>query len=735
MRRLWQALFGSRNPASGSVETPVVTWAQPGSITPATPCPNCGATGEKTRLLSVSFRTPDRPMPRQARLLRCPDCTACFYDDQTVEDYGDDAMLGRGRVAFYVQQGAGLSLITRPLARLRLPPGSRYLEVGCGYGFGLDYARAAKAWQVRGLDPARLSEIGMAALDVPIEPRYLTDQDAAAASADVVMGAEVIEHVPSPAAFIATLKRALAPGGVLVLTTPDAAAVRPDEPPGALVPMLSPGLHLVLQSRASLEALLRAAGFTDVRIEVDGHSLVAFASDAALNLEDDPARLRAEYRAWLLARAAAMPPDGDAFLGLAGRALLECANDADIAGADAAWALLLPACQARFGLDIARLATLPPGLDRLELEQLATRMPLALGPILYASAMRDLAAGVERGQLGQCFAIAGQAADILRGALNRLAMEDGLAEEIGFACRMEQLINDALAGRADVAPRLAALSATADERRRNAGRRVFVAAVNGGHYKLGVTLARQEGLDAEAWSQQPDLAHVKLDVTARDALFCLAVLDAAHLREPARARRRFRRVQRDIAPTAPPPPDALFWAAVHGEMAAADQSGNPEGAFAAIQDAYLAAGRDPALMPAAMGSVWAQRAVDQFIRLASGGRLREARALEALAALRDTPPAGLSEEEQRQLRFALAVLDSQPGGDAARGREGFATLRAALPPDHALFWPCLSGELAGIAAAEGRAAAAILARETVSRSGVAEDDLPADLLAWLDPPP
>ncbi len=69
-----------------------------------------------------------------------PACTANFYDSQVPPDYAEPALNNRGRVPFYVQQGAGVSLITRPLAQLRRGAGSSYMEVGCGYGFGLDFA-------------------------------------------------------------------------------------------------------------------------------------------------------------------------------------------------------------------------------------------------------------------------------------------------------------------------------------------------------------------------------------------------------------------------------------------------------------------------------------------------------------------------------------------------------------------------------------------------------------------
>ncbi|MGH7211835.1 MAG: class I SAM-dependent methyltransferase, partial [Acetobacteraceae bacterium] len=309
-------------PQAGQVRPPQVTWASDAvaatlpSDRLAMTCPNCGSAAQKSLVLAVDFLTPDHPL-RRTHVLRCPDCTAAFYDDQNPPDYAEESMLGRGRVPFYVQQGAGVWLITRPLAQLRNPPASAYMEVGCGFGFGLDYAIRANGWDGRGIDPAGLSALGRDQLALPIELRYLHDDDEARGSMDVVLGSEVIEHVPSPRAFVRTLRAMLKPSGVLVLTTPNGEHLAPSMPSGALVPLLSPGLHLVFQNPVSLRHLLAEAGFVHVQVETDSHSLVAFASDAPLVLEADPATLRAGYRQHLLARAAATPPGSYVFLGFA----------------------------------------------------------------------------------------------------------------------------------------------------------------------------------------------------------------------------------------------------------------------------------------------------------------------------------------------------------------------------------------------------------------------------------
>ena len=52
------------------------------------------------------------------------------------------------------------------------------------------------------------------------------------------MASEVLEHLRLPGEFIALLRSALAPGGVLIVTTPDADTLRPDAPESWVIPVL-----------------------------------------------------------------------------------------------------------------------------------------------------------------------------------------------------------------------------------------------------------------------------------------------------------------------------------------------------------------------------------------------------------------------------------------------------------------------------------------------------------------
>jgi 2-polyprenyl-3-methyl-5-hydroxy-6-metoxy-1,4-benzoquinol methylase len=562
---------------------PVVTWPA-ATVERSMTCPNCGSESPKRLLLTVDFAT----LPgcrRSTEVLVCPDCTCPFYVSQVPPDYAEEAMLERGRVSFYLQQGAGLSLITRPLACIKAPPGSTYVEVGCGFGFGLDYANHAKRWNGKGIDPGGIAALGQNLLGVSIEQRYLADlEPELAGSCDVVMASETIEHVPSPANFVRVLRSMLRPGGTLVLTTPDGADLRPETAPDLLVGLLSPGLHLIFQNAHSLHALLTDAGFTHVDVSKDGHSLVAFASDKEPDLETDHVVLRAEYRDYLEARAEDFPPDHDLFLGFAGRALLESVNDAAFDQARRAGKLVARACKSRFGLSPAALgeralADRARAARPMPLEELIRRMPLNLACLLYADAMLRLGLRKPRPGLAGTFLQSEAAAALLRGSLADLAMADGLSEEIGWTSHTEALLCAAAAGESGVVAGLMALEPAPDAELGEARRlvilqRALIELVNARHYAIARELCKAAGFEGSAWAD-PTASHPRT-VAERDALFGLAVLDSQS-EEPAiieRAQERFHRVRLLLGSAdSPGVPAGLFEAALNGELTSLDRLG------------------------------------------------------------------------------------------------------------------------------------------------------------------
>ena len=691
----------------------------------ALPCPNCDSLAAKTLVLTVDVQLPDNPSKR-LRVLHCPACTARFYDSQVPPDYAEPALNNRGRVPFYVQQGAGVSLITRPLAQLRQPPGSTYMEVGCGYGFGLDFALNTNGWAGIGIDPAPLAALGRDALNLPIELRYLRDDDEARGTVDVVMGSEVIEHVTSPKAFVRTLRAMLKPDGVLVLTTPNGDDIDPATPSGIIVPLLSPSLHLVIQNRHSLRTLLQQSGFAYVDVVIDSHSLVAYASDIPLDLETSHTALRHALRQHLERRAHSADPAGDPFLGFAGRAFTESMNDGDLEAADRAWALLVPACRARYGISLDAITALPKEIDTCSLEEMARLVPLNLGGLLYARAIRHLAAGTPRPALEALFLLAAKTCDAMRRALGELAMEDGQTEDIAWTALAEAVLCACQAGSADAANRLANLPPAPSggaARKQEIALRAMSNLVNAGQYAPARYLVDLLKLD-HAPFVQPE---APLSEQERDALFCLAVLDinigpnGETTGNPVTARSRLQRVRATC-----PPGGGLWWASLRAEAQALNLLGDTEGVATLAERAWAECGTQDV-------GLWA------VTTLCNAGHHDSARQLASQAGLASAPfsqPGSTRPltESERDAVFALAILDVQPTSgrqrnEPAMARGRFARVRAFSPAGSGLWLAALRGELQALDQLDAMNEAATLTADV--EAAYPEIQLPPDVLTRI----
>ena len=128
--------------------------------------------------------------------------------------------LGFVRAAIDAQWGLD-SRGVRPLA------GKRALDVGCGAGLLCEpLARLGAA--VTGVDAAAeniaAASAHAAGAGLGIEYQCGDVGELGLSGYDLVTSLEVLEHVSDPAAFIAALRAALAPGGLMVLSTPNRTA-------------------------------------------------------------------------------------------------------------------------------------------------------------------------------------------------------------------------------------------------------------------------------------------------------------------------------------------------------------------------------------------------------------------------------------------------------------------------------------------------------------------------------
>lgn len=102
--------------------------------------------------------------------------------------------------------------------------GRTAIDVGCGAGL-LAEPLARMGGQVTGVDaaPENIAAARAHAVEQGLEIDYFAGELAALppATFDLVTSMEVVEHVTDPAGFIACLTARLAPGGLMILSTPN----------------------------------------------------------------------------------------------------------------------------------------------------------------------------------------------------------------------------------------------------------------------------------------------------------------------------------------------------------------------------------------------------------------------------------------------------------------------------------------------------------------------------------
>jgi len=251
-------------------------------------CPACGATGTAPPVLSVPRLEPPHT---RLDLCRCGGCGSLVFEPPGTIDIAKVDQVGEDAWRHYVESGGDLWETVWPaiVARER----GSLLDVGCGFGFGVDFWTRTGRGEAIGVESAAYGRLGATMLGAPIAHERL---DAGAGLAgrtfDVVLASEVIEHTPDPRAFVRLLAGHVAGDGVLALTTPDAACIAPSTAPATVLAALSPGFHGFLMSRRALEDAALGAGFGHLRWESIRGRQFLWASRRALDVATDREALR-----------------------------------------------------------------------------------------------------------------------------------------------------------------------------------------------------------------------------------------------------------------------------------------------------------------------------------------------------------------------------------------------------------------------------------------------------------
>jgi len=249
-----------------------LTWTD---IAKDVPCPVCGGLSDKP-IFVTALDHRFYSCTRCASLVCVPICSANYAHDD----------LSTVSLHHYVQVGSNFEFLIGNIATaVDKNRRGNFLDVGCGFGFGLHAVSSTTSWSVLGIEPAPYGQVGARLLNVPVRPTLLQDApDVPEGHFDVVHSSEVLEHVQDPLSFLRTLGRYLTADGTIVLTTPNAEFIQCGQSPNALLSCLNPGEHVFLTSPGGLESLIRSAGFDHVTIDSTPQNLIAFASRAPLRL-------------------------------------------------------------------------------------------------------------------------------------------------------------------------------------------------------------------------------------------------------------------------------------------------------------------------------------------------------------------------------------------------------------------------------------------------------------------
>lgn len=355
-----------------------LNWAAEGTVEAI--CPACGNAEPKQVFLEAKSLLPPYG---KLTYVNCGACGTKIVPNYSTPDYSE-AELTNFPLRFYVEQGAGIDILARPaFAMARRGGVERYLEIGCGYGFGVDVAARVFGWEARGIDPSPFAVRGAKDLGIRIDAIHLgpgTEKQFGTFGAIVAM--EVIEHISDPVPLLQTLKAHLAPGGAIYMSTPNAKVVEDKHHP-VLVPALSPGYHVTIFSREGLETAIRRAGFDNVNVVETSSSLLASATIGGDPVDVDQDVDRDRYYAYLRERMTLHEPGGPLWTGFAYRLYRDLVNGGDYQAAQPVFELLEATLFSARGLDLGNprsiMADAPNAGAHLE----SGRWPFCLTGLLY----------------------------------------------------------------------------------------------------------------------------------------------------------------------------------------------------------------------------------------------------------------------------------------------------------------------------------------------------------------
>jgi hypothetical protein len=329
-----------------------VTFYATPQASPEYPCRVCGTSGGR-HILTVNSHL------GKHLLIECPACQSYYFDGQDPV-IGYHSFISEAFWLDYVQAGAGITTMLAPLTALEPLPDGDLIDVGCGFGFVVDYW-SSNYGQAVGLESSYYGEVGRGKLGVDIRPQLLDDyrQGEPDRQFAIVYSSEVIEHTPDPESFMDDLVSMLDRRSILVLTTPSTTAIDPASDRARVIAALSPGFHFAILSEQAMRTMLERRGLR-YRMETHDGQMIVWASRSELpnivyGTTDWP-----RYFAFL--ERYAEHHDNHVAGGALARLLKDGLNTGYPEVAERAWERLLPLAREVYGIDLMQ-ANIAPLLE------------------------------------------------------------------------------------------------------------------------------------------------------------------------------------------------------------------------------------------------------------------------------------------------------------------------------------------------------------------------------------
>jgi SAM-dependent methyltransferase len=383
-------------------------------------CPVCNSPGPHQLVLSVPSS-----ITAEATVVfaRCCNCGCKFVTDYCTVTYSA-APTSEAPLRFYVEQGAGLEFLARSVFVAAQLPVVNYLDVGCGFGFGLDMAKRIFGWNAIGLDPGALATAGRDMLGVTIKDELLSSLEG---TYDAIVATEVLEHIAHPHAFLSEVHARLSPTGTFILSTPNAGYLDTESNGDLLMPILSPGYHSVLYTAEGLTTLLRRSGFARVKILETPASLFGVASSKGRLPRPECEIDRGMYNSYLRTRFHEVQAGSSIHTGFGYRLFRGLVEDRAYVEALAVFAELRVAILTNYRLDIDRPLELASEVlgHEVDFVDVPKRLPFCLAGILTGRG--SIAADYEGSPdlAASYFFAARFVAQLLLRSLNAIGTSDG----------------------------------------------------------------------------------------------------------------------------------------------------------------------------------------------------------------------------------------------------------------------------------------------------------------------